>query len=78
VTGVHTNTILEKHGIMGIMAHAAGLSWGQLIGTIVELAATRCGVDGGTDDTTAIAPPVSTPVSTPVTPPKATSIMARV
>ncbi len=74
VTGVHTNTIMEKHGTMDVMARAAGLSWVQLIGTVVELAATRCGVDRGTDDTTAMAPPVVSPA----TPPKATSIMARI
>lgn len=73
VCGVHTNTILEKHGSMAIMARAAGLNWGQLIATIVELAGSRCGVDRSTDDTTAIAPLVLTPN----TPPKATSIMAR-
>jgi D-alanine-D-alanine ligase len=74
VTGVHTNTILEKHGAMDIMARAAGLSWVQLIGTIIELAATRCGVDRvNPNDATAIAPPISPPT----TPPKATSIRAR-
>jgi D-alanine-D-alanine ligase-like ATP-grasp enzyme len=75
VTGVHTNTILEKHGTMDIMTRAAGLSWGQLIGTIVELAATRCGVDRSTPaGSTAIAPPTAPTAA----PPKATSIMARV
>ena len=66
VIGVHTNTILEKHGAIDSMAHAAGLSWAQLIGTIVELAGERCGVDRCT--------PADT---TPIAPPKATSIKAR-
>jgi len=47
VVGVYTNTILEKRGAIAVMAHAAGLSWPQLMGTIVELAGTRCGVDWG-------------------------------
>jgi D-alanine-D-alanine ligase len=47
VVGVYTNTILEKRGAIAVMAHAAGLSWPQLMGTIVELAGTRCGVDRG-------------------------------
>ncbi len=45
VVGVYTNTILEKRGTFAIMAQAAGLSWPALMGTIVELAGTRCGVD---------------------------------
>jgi D-alanine-D-alanine ligase len=66
VTGLHTNTILEKRGTMAIMARAAGLSLEQLIATIVELAGERSGVDRGSPaDTTHIAPP------------KATSIMSR-
>jgi D-alanine-D-alanine ligase len=70
VTGVHTNTILEKRGTMAIMARAAGLSLEQLMATIVELAGERCGVDRGNPaDTPLIAPPAA--------PPKATSIMAR-
>lgn len=70
VTGVHTNTILEKRGTMAIMARAAGLSLEQLMATIVELAGERCGVDRANPaDTTLIAPPAA--------PPKATSIMAR-
>ena len=47
VVGIYTNTILEKRGALAVMAHAAGLSWPQLMGTIVELAGTRCGVDWG-------------------------------
>jgi hypothetical protein len=45
VVGVYTNTILEKRGAIAIMAQAAGFSWPALMGTIVELAGTRCGVD---------------------------------
>jgi D-alanine-D-alanine ligase len=45
VVGVYSNTILEKRGAIAIMAQAAGLSWPVLMGTIVELAGTRCGVD---------------------------------
>ncbi|GCL47276.1 D-alanine--D-alanine ligase B [Microcystis aeruginosa NIES-3787] len=53
VVGVYNNTILEKRGAMAIMAHAAGLSWPQLAGTIVELASARCGVDwAGTSQVT--------------------------
>ena len=47
LTGVYTNGILEKNGTMGVMASAAGLSWEGLVGTIVELAGARCGVDRG-------------------------------
>jgi hypothetical protein len=47
VVGVYSNTILEKRGAIAIMAQAAGLSWPVLMGTIVELAGTRCGVDWG-------------------------------
>jgi D-alanine-D-alanine ligase len=45
VVGVYTNTILEKRGAIAIMAQEAGLSWPALMGTIVELAGIRCGVD---------------------------------
>ena len=47
VVGVYTNTILEKRGAIAVMAQAAGFSWPQLMGTIVELAGARCGVDWG-------------------------------
>ena len=78
VKGVHTNTILEKHGAIDIMARAAGLSWQQVIATIVELAGERCGVDrGNAADTTPTASPAASSVAHPAVPPKATSIMAR-
>ena len=70
VTGVQTNTILEKNGAMDIMARAAGISREQLITTIVELAGERCGVDRGNSGETSYS-------ATPAAPPKATSIMAR-
>ena len=74
VTGVHTNTILDKRGVMDIMARAAGLNWRQLVSTIVELAGDRCGVDRGTAaDTTDHVSPIAPPAA----PTRATSIMAR-
>ncbi len=47
VVGIYTNTILEKRGAIAIMAQEAGLSWPALMGTIVELAGARCGIDWG-------------------------------
>jgi D-alanine-D-alanine ligase len=47
VVGIYTNTILDKRGPMAVMAQAAGLTWPQLMGTIVELAGARSGVDWG-------------------------------
>lgn len=70
VTGVHTNTILEKRGAMDMMIRATGLSWAQVMGTIIELAAERCGVDRGN-----LA--AASPIASIAAPPKATSIMAR-
>lgn len=78
VTGVHTNTILDKRGTMELMTRAAGLRWQQVIATIVELAGERCGVDRGTDaDTTPTASPAASPAAPSAIPPKATSIRAR-
>lgn len=74
VTGVHTNTILEKRGIMDRMARAAGLRREQLIGTIIELAGARCGVDRGMPADAAST--ASAPLS-PVAPPRPTSIRAQ-
>jgi D-alanine-D-alanine ligase-like ATP-grasp enzyme len=54
LTGVHTSGILEKNGTMGVMASAAGLGWEGLVGTIVELASARCGVDQGITSKTSI------------------------
>ena len=45
--GIHTNTILEKHGAIAVMMRASGLGWQQLVGTIVECAGSRCGVGWG-------------------------------
>lgn len=75
VTGVYTNTILEKHGVMDAMAHAAGLSLKQLIATIVELAGERCGVDRAIPADTITGATTGAPLPVP---PKATSIRARV
>ena len=62
VVSVYNNTILEKRGAIAVMAHAAGLSWPQLLGTIVELAGTRCGVDrGGASEAMVAAAPTANP-----------------
>lgn len=45
VIGIHTNTILEKRGAIAVMIKAAGISWSELVGIIVECAGSRCGVD---------------------------------
>ncbi len=63
VVGIHTNTILDKRGPMAVMAQAAGLTWPQLMGTIVELAGARCGVDW---DSTSQAIVATTTTATPV------------
>ncbi len=54
VTGVYTNTILENHGALDAMALAAGIKWAGLVGTIVELAGARCGVDWATTSGTTL------------------------
>lgn len=65
VVGISTNTILEKRGTFATMAHAAGLSWPALMGTIVELAGARCGVDWGTSAQAIVAAvPTAKPVVT--------------
>jgi hypothetical protein len=36
---------LEKRGAIAVMIKAAGISWSELVGIIVECAGYRCGVD---------------------------------